>query len=565
MSNWIYSIAFKLQNLAGISRAEQAVRKLDNAVEATRDSTGRLQAANGRFVAESRSGFQAATLSVRNYVATLGLGLATLTSLNTAAEADATNIAIDFATTGNGAQNIEFVTNLSDRLGVSLLNSREGFKLLSGSLRGTNLEGAATRDIFQGVATAGAAMRLSADQIQGAYLAVSQIASKGKVQAEELRGQLGERIPGAFKIAADAMGVTQAALNKMLETGKVTAEDFLPKFAAQLEKTFGANAAAVANSPAAAMERFKNVVFELQVAFGTHLLPTVANLLTNYLIPAIGFVGEHILLFQDLGAAIGIVWGATKAYAMWTALAALEIGGMSIATAAYTTIVGIATGKIGLITAAQWLWNVAMTANPIGLVIAGLFALGAAVVYAWNRFESFRGFMYGMWEVMKLSGRLIFDYLITPFMSLGKIIIGAFTLDKNLIASGIQDATRLMQTNLFAVGAQLGAAFDKGYKDGVKNFGKTNVEKSNALATAFGGGQSGSNSTPNNPNSPVNSTAGLSGITGRNQTKTININLGNLVETLTIQAQNMEMSVEEMKERVFRELTQVLNMSNQTQ
>ena len=43
-------------------------------------------------------------------------------------------------------------------------------------------------------------------------LALAQMASKGTVQAEELRGQLGERLPGAFKIAAAAMGVTQAEL-----------------------------------------------------------------------------------------------------------------------------------------------------------------------------------------------------------------------------------------------------------------------------------------------------------------------------------------------------------------
>jgi len=56
------------------------------------------------------------------------------------------------------------------------------------------------------------------------------------VQAEELRGQLGERLPGAFQIAARAMGVTEVELNKLMETGQVFSADFLPKFAAQLRK-----------------------------------------------------------------------------------------------------------------------------------------------------------------------------------------------------------------------------------------------------------------------------------------------------------------------------------------
>lgn len=52
------------------------------------------------------------------------------------------------------------------------------------------------------------------------------------------------------------------------------------------------------------------------------------------------------------------------------------------ATAAYTAksvIVGTLTGKVGLATAAQWLWNAALNANPIGLVVAGVTALVAGI------------------------------------------------------------------------------------------------------------------------------------------------------------------------------------------
>lgn len=53
---------------------------------------------------------------------------------------------------------------------------------------------------------AGSALALSKDQMDGVFLALGQMISKGKVQAEELRGQLGERLPGAFDMAAKAMG-----------------------------------------------------------------------------------------------------------------------------------------------------------------------------------------------------------------------------------------------------------------------------------------------------------------------------------------------------------------------
>lgn len=62
--------------------------------------------------------------------------------------------------------------------------------------------------------------------------------------------------------------------------------------------------------------------------------------------------------------------------------------------------------------AGQWLWNAAMTASPIGAVIAGVAALVAGVVYAWNEFESFRQAVSVIWEVMKLFGNGIKDYVI---------------------------------------------------------------------------------------------------------------------------------------------------------
>ena len=88
-------------------------------------------------------------------------------------------------------------------------------------------------------------------------MAFSQIVSKGTVQAEELRGQIGERIPGAFNLAAKAMGVTTKELNKMLEQGQVISADFLPKFAVELENAFGDAAEKKVNSLSSSLGRFK--------------------------------------------------------------------------------------------------------------------------------------------------------------------------------------------------------------------------------------------------------------------------------------------------------------------
>ncbi len=137
-----------------------------------------------------------------------------------------------------GADSMMFVRLEAARLGLNLQSTADGYMKLSAASKGTALEGQATQQIFKAVAGASSALGLSADQSNGALLALSQMMSKGVVQAEELRGQLGERLPGAFQIAARSMGVSTAELGKMLETGKVMADDFLPKFANELAKTF---------------------------------------------------------------------------------------------------------------------------------------------------------------------------------------------------------------------------------------------------------------------------------------------------------------------------------------
>ncbi len=157
-----------------------------------------------------------------------------------------------------GEKQLAFVRGTADKLGFSFTALAGSYKGLSAATRGTNLEGAATQQIFTAVATASRTLQLSTQDTQGVLLALQQIISKGTVQAEELRGQIGERLPGAFGIAARAMGVTEKELTKLLETGAVASNVFIPKFAAQLQKEFAGGAEAASKTFAAASERLGN-------------------------------------------------------------------------------------------------------------------------------------------------------------------------------------------------------------------------------------------------------------------------------------------------------------------
>lgn len=161
-------------------------------------------------------------------------------------------------TAARGSAELEWLMATTKKLGIELFSSAEAYKGLAAAAQGTSMQGQAVRDVFTAVAEASTVLGLSSEQTKGALLALQQMLSKGKVQAEELRGQLGERLPGAFQIAAKAMGVTTAELDKMLADGKVVADDFLPKFAKALHEQYSGSVGDAANRTTAAVNRLSN-------------------------------------------------------------------------------------------------------------------------------------------------------------------------------------------------------------------------------------------------------------------------------------------------------------------
>ena len=80
-----------------------------------------------------------------------------------------------------------------------------------------------------------------------------------------------------------------------------------------------------------------------------------------------------------------------------------------------------------LVTAAQWLLNAAMSANPIGLVVVAIGALVAAFAVLWNKSESFRNFWIGMWDKIKEATSVALNWMkefftVTIPETFGKVI-----------------------------------------------------------------------------------------------------------------------------------------------
>jgi tape measure domain-containing protein len=180
--------------------------------------------------------------------------------IDTATQFESLNTAIKVVTgTTEEYDSVQrFLQVTADKYGQDLITLTNTYKGLAAATKGTSVEGATTKKVFESVVQAGSALKLSNEQIEGSLLAIQQMFSKGTVQAEELRGQLGERLPGAFKIFAQALGVSEQQLGKMLQKGEILANDALPKFAAELSKVYGKSSIENANALVNETNRLSN-------------------------------------------------------------------------------------------------------------------------------------------------------------------------------------------------------------------------------------------------------------------------------------------------------------------
>lgn len=211
-----------------------------------------------------------AIFGLQGALATIGVGLGVSSIVGVTLKAERLRVGIGALDkdAGQTGKTMEYLRGISNRLGTNFLATADSFKTFSIAARAQGQSVSETNRIFEAFVTASAAMKLSNEDLEGALRAVGQMFSKGNVQAEELRGQLGERLPVAFAYAAEAMGVTVQQLNKMLDNGEVLANDLLPKLATILQDRFSDAADKASESATANFNRFKNAVDDVKIAIG---------------------------------------------------------------------------------------------------------------------------------------------------------------------------------------------------------------------------------------------------------------------------------------------------------
>src|SRR5574343_1303456 len=122
----------------------------------------------------------------------------------------------------------------------------------------------------------------------------------------------------------------------------------------------------MSNNTSVQISNLGDAVFQLKNQMFTDLKPVITSVV-GAMSDMIGMMKEGWEWFVKNKDMIGLV--------------AVTIGGAAIGYGLYTLAVNASTIATTLWTVAQWALNAALTANPIGVVVVGIGALIAAVVY----------------------------------------------------------------------------------------------------------------------------------------------------------------------------------------
>lgn len=384
------------------------------------------------------------------------------------------------------------------------------------------------------------------DKLNSLALVMSQVTSLGKMQGNDKI----QFINAGFNPLAEMVKMTGKSLEyfeDQLSKGQISVkmvEDALKHATSEGGQFFGMMDK-ISNST---MGRFKKLTGSLQetgAEIGLKLLP-YANQLIEMLMPMVDWLSQNADMVLQL---TGVVIGAVVAFK-------------------------VVVGVIKLWTIAQALLNGTMMLNPIGLVIAGIAALVAAVIYCYNKFDWFRGIIHGVWESFKAlvqfikEGVMVYvNSLVDMFSGLGNIIRSVFSGDWDGIKAGakqVVDGYKGAFTGMIDVAKnnapKIAGAFKDGYNKGLNSGGIDADSFFGSLGSSptGGGGLLGGGGGGTSPTDTIKNIAG-----GGARPTNITVNLNReMVGSLTIQSLTMAEGVDEMKDIIMQALAQILNSAN---
>ena len=264
---------------------------------------------------------------------------------------------------------IEAARDATDRFNVPQKDAVAGITRLAAAVKGAKGPVKDAELTFKNITAAIKATGGSTEDVKGAITAMVQVFSKGKVSAEELSGQLGERLPGAVTKFAEANNMTLPQLQENLKKGTVGLNELM-NFIVELGNTYGGTAEQISASNADAGARLAVVIQDMQAEVGKALVPIGAQFQTafaEFIEKITPFLVDNVpkiaKLFLDLSKNLDtLLVAATAAFAVFAPakLAAIitKVGGISAA-------IGVLKGKLVAV-------GLANPFTALGIAAAGL-------------------------------------------------------------------------------------------------------------------------------------------------------------------------------------------------
>lgn len=250
---------------------------------------------------------------------------------------------------------------------------------------------------------------------------------------------------------------------------------------------------------------FKTQVVNVGISIGQVLLPVVNKLLKFLRSPAVAEFASELRdrlqpafeaagdvartafdVFKGVGkwmldhtGTVKVLAGAIAALIVVTKLHAAAMATQAAVAAAMLNVAG-AGGLLPLIknlitstkvwAAVTWLLNAAMTANPIGIVIAAVAALVAGFIVAWKKSETFRKIVKGALDAVAKAGMWLWEHALKPaFSAIGAAFRGIGRAFKSVWEKVLRPAFRAVVDAFLWVAEKIvqGAAFAFGWIPGI--------------------------------------------------------------------------------------------------
>lgn len=255
-------------------------------------------------------------------------------------------------------EQFEFLERTADKLGTNLKSSAQEYTRLAASAEAMNVAVEDQQKLYTALSQASTVLHLDQQKMQFATLALTQMFSKGKIQAEELRRQLGEAIPGAnvrFQKAVmeivKGTDLARYSFEDLMKRGLLNTKQFLPQLIQALEET-GRGWEEASKGLNAEINRLQNSWFKLKVELSEGLFSEVTIRIVRFLSSNLKSLTGVI---AGLGVAIAIAFSPTPIMAfaaqvqkLWLLLMANPFFAIAAAIAGVITYLGFMRDEIKL-------------------------------------------------------------------------------------------------------------------------------------------------------------------------------------------------------------------------